>query len=217
MCLRSFQNRVGYRRLVEPIQKQTHLLRNSLGRRGGVVHLFPTICTRDNLHRARRIIAPGPDTDFRHTTVPGGKQSRMPRKQAILGQWLSELTGRIQHNLDDPVHVPVGGLESPDVDPKSARNRGADGGSVQGLPFDLAGFDHIPRQSLQVRLFAQFESQRLHAAEQSSLIVAHRCQRRGNIRLTPIQCRPVGSFPDVHYNLRAICGDTRCHSPQWQR
>ena len=72
----------------------------------------------------------------------------MLRKQAILGQRFVKLTCRIQQNLDDPVYVPVGGFERHYVDAKAPRYLGAYCGSVQSL----------------------------HTAEQSPLIVAHRCQ-----------------------------------------
>ena len=70
--------------------------------------------------------------------------------------------------------------------------------------------------SLQNRLFAQTEAQRLHTADQSPLLVTDGSKERGNAAILPGQPWPVLLLPDVHHILRITCGDCCPNSPQAQ-
>ena len=127
--------------------------------------------TGDDLHRTCPVIAPGTHADLAHATAAGWKQRRVPGEESVGGERLVVVARRVQHHLDDAFDVAVRGHNAPDIHPEAARDGGAHLLSVQRLAFDLAALDHVVGQRLKDGLLLKREPQRLHLAEQATLLV----------------------------------------------
>ena len=67
---------------------------------------------------------------------------------------------------------------------------GTDTGRVEDLPLDFAGLDHVGGQSLQEGLLPEFDSQRLHAAQEVSLEAFDPAELGGESAVVPGEGRP---------------------------
>src|SRR5690606_28491566 len=69
---------------------------------------------------------------------------------------------------------------------------------IQDLPLDGARGHCLLGQGRQRRLVPERKAECLHTADESSLAVAHRGERSGQIIRLPAESRPVGKSVDVH-------------------
>lgn len=86
------------------------------------------------------------------------------------------LLGGVQHHFDHAFDVAVGGSERTDIHPETAGDRGFHLFPVEQFALDFARLDDLLSKALKVRLGSQLKAERLHAADEPSLHVPHRCE-----------------------------------------
>jgi len=92
-------------------------------------------------------VAPGADPDPLHAATAGRKQRRLPVEQALGGQRFVVAPRRVQHHLDDTLHIPIRPTDAPGVHAETPRDRGPDlrraaiSGRSGVLPLVFYGFN----------------------------------------------------------------------------
>ena len=161
------------------------------------MHALPAQWARHHLHGAGAIVAPAADLDPRHAAVTSGKQRGVPPEQTIFGQRFRVFLRGVENHVDDPVDMTVRRRKPTNVQPETARQRRTDLIAIENLAFDLTGLDDLFGERLQRGLVAQPQPQRLHAANQPALLVAHRRERRDEVFLAPAKPGPVLVLVDI--------------------
>ena len=95
----------------------------------------------------------------------------MPAKQPFRSKRLIEVPRRIEHHFDNAFDTAVHDVDAGHVHAQTARDRRADLRRVELLPFDFAALDRLFRQSLEGGLLLKREPERLHAPNESSLLM----------------------------------------------
>ncbi len=101
----------------------------------------------------------------------------MPRNKPLAGERQIVTARRVQHHLNDALHVPVLRLQPSNVDSEPARNRGTDCVRVEPLTFDFAALEHVAGQRSQHGLLAELEPEAFHSADKPPLPVTDRGKR----------------------------------------
>ena len=126
----------------------------------------------------------------------------MPTEETLLSEGFCETLRCIQHQLDDAIDAAVHVAQAGDVDAQAAGDRGADLRCIEHLALDLAAGHHILGQGIEHRLLAKVKAKGLHAAQEPTLPVAHRCELVDKALLPPVKAGPVVLLVDVctpHY------------------
>jgi len=121
------------------------------------MHMLASDRAGNHLHRTRLVVAPMTYLDPCHTAATRREECRMPALNAVLCEWLIKMPRGIQHDVNDPLDIPVGQDSPADVNPQTTRDGGLYLSSVQHLTLDLAGFHDILRQGLQSGFFWKVE------------------------------------------------------------
>jgi len=121
----------------------------------------------------------------------------MPAKQPFRSERLIEAPRRIEHHFDNAFDTAVHDVDAGHVHAQTARDRRADLRHVELLPFDFAALDRLFRQSLEGGLLLKREPERLHAPNESSLLMTDSGQHARNAVLTPMELGPVRKLVDV--------------------
>src|ERR1700751_4179308 len=106
----------------------------------------------------------------------------MPVKEAPRRQRPVVTLRRIEHHLDYAFNVPVRLSQAADVEPETARNRGAHLVAVECLAFDFTRFQNLLGQRVENGFRPQLKAETFHAADESTLLVPHIDETRGNTR-----------------------------------
>jgi hypothetical protein len=138
-----------------------------------------------------------------------GKQRRVPSAQALTGQRMIVMPGRIEHHFHNTVHMTVHWRRRADIQSQSARNGGAHLFAVQLLALNLAGLDHIPGKRCQPGLVTQLEAEGFHSPDQPPLVMSHPGQRRCQPPCIESPRGPIAVLPNIgghFFSLRKLCG-----------
>src|SRR6266571_1887076 len=111
----------------------------------------------------------------------------MPAKQSLGSETLIEVARRVEHHFDNAFDTAVHDVDAGHVHSQTARDRRADLRHVELLPFDFAAFDRLFRQGLERCLLLKREPERLHAPDQSSLLMTDAGQRGRKAALIPME------------------------------
>ena len=122
----------------------------------------------------------------------------MPVEQPLGVQGFVVAPSRVQHHLNDTLHVPVPLTHAADVHTETPRDRGSDLTRVEFVPLDVAALDDVLDQRAEHRFALQIEAEGLHAADEATLPVPDVGQHVGHYLVIPVKARPVGPFVDVH-------------------
>jgi hypothetical protein len=198
MGLRGLQHRIDTGRRLEPLQEGAHLGVEPLRPRRLEVDALPAYRSGNHLHGPLAVVVPRSRDDPGHAAAPGGKQRRVPGKEAFGGQRLVEPARGVEHHLDDPLDITVRRLQDADVHTQPPGDRRANLLGVELLPLDLAAFDHVAGQRLEDCLLPKVEPERLHVPDESALPVADGGQKGRELVLVPVEPGPVRKPMDIH-------------------
>ena len=98
---------INRRGRVEPLQEDSHLTWNPLGRRCLVMHLLPADRPGHHLHGIGLNVTPAADRDLGHPAAARGKKGRVPGKEPLLGQGIGIIARSVEHHLHHPLDIPV--------------------------------------------------------------------------------------------------------------
>tara|TARA_R110001599_G_scaffold346479_1_gene571859 strand:- start:14847 stop:15416 length:570 start_codon:yes stop_codon:yes gene_type:complete len=161
---------------------------------------------RDDLHGTTAVLAPLADQNFVHPAAPCRKKGSMPAEKSVFGEGSRVVAGRVQHHFDNAIDISVCRDKAADVHAELPGDGGADLLSYQRLALNLAGFDDLFRQGLQVRFIAQIEPHSFHFSQQAALLARNPGEQAGQGVVIPGEYGPAFSAPDIHF-ISALYAD----------
>ena len=184
-----------------------HLRREPVACRRLVVDPLLADRSRDDLHRARAVVPPGPDPDPVHAAAPGREQGGVPAEQAFLRQRVRRSSGwRRASSRRRLRRRRSAGVSAPISSPRRRAREERTWSTVEDLALDLARFQDVLGQGVEDGLFAEPEAQALHPADQPCPAGDAPPRVWPKALVIPPEVWPIISFMDVH-----------CYSPHFLR